>query len=641
MSVLPPVVRDWIDVRVSKAATRTGVASLLWLLTGAFFGLIAFGGLVRYAVAPRGEGLAGSLWNSFEHGIDVAMVESDLAPILRVVGAAQVGVGIVFVAVLTALVITALQDKVNHLRDGSGALAIRANLVILGHPELLKAYLDELWYGISVKRRRPYRIAILSDSASDAMRGVAEWKDEHSRKKYIDVRVFSGNPTNPADLNRVRASEADGLLVLSRTHAGGESQVVRTLLALSQAGYRPKIQHCVVEVTTAEEAAMVDLITSGHAKTVDNGTVLALLFAQAIRAQGLSQVIDQLVSYRGCEIYLHAIPKELVGRTFGELVISAKNCCPVGVYHDRVHIRPAMERPFVEGDLLIVVAKKYELPVFASFRLAIHYGIAVNRPLDKANVLVVGWNLIVATSLRHLRAFIDPVSRIDVIALESLMSESERRSLAQFAEGARVLRFDSSAEYYAAMDDELRTNSHEVVVLAPYRDLLSANDADSHTLLTMTYARNALSLERSSIRFVAELRSGASKDLAATRSPDDLVISDALAASLALQIVDRPHVEEALADLLDPRGSAIYVHSLDTYFEPNAVPITFAHIAETVALGREIAIGLRMNDTIELSPNREELLSAESIQGVVVIASGTIPEANPPTKLRSQVDIPV
>lgn len=65
--------------------------------------------------------------------------------------------------------------------------------------------------------------------------------------------------------------------------------------------------------------------------------------------------------------------------------------------------------------------------------------------------------------------------------------------------------------------------------------------------------------------------------------PDDLIVSDALSASLMAQLTDRPWLTSALSDLFDFHGSALFARHPARWNVPTGRPITFGELIAAAA----------------------------------------------------------
>jgi hypothetical protein len=539
-------------------------------------------------------------------------------------GAAGV-VCLIFVAIFTALVITRFQDALSRARAGRTRLFMDADLLIIGWSAQIPAYLRELRQGPAALMSRRYRVAVLADSVGEQLlEGMNDLLARERALKDIDIEVRSGTVYEPASLARVRASETPRVVVTSDAAIRNDSYVMLVLFGLQRAGFDWDRQSCVTEIFSADGARMAAQITGGHVTTVNPEQILSLLVTQAVRAQGMSQVVDQLISYKGCELYFADVSPDAAGMAFGEAVCRADNVSPIGIIGaNGVQVRPAMSHRLERGERLIVVAKKGCTPSFGreltqDWRAPT---VAAVSTRDYAHVLLLGWSRIAAMSVRHLHGFLDERSHVDVLVCEALSSPVE---LDAARRGSRdhtsVTVATTVPEYHAAIGDRIRCGGYDVVAVLPYRDLFSVEESDAYTMTAMAVARQAIADVPTAPRILGELRSSAHQELAELAQPDDLIVSEALAASLALQLLDRPEVQPVLADLLDYRGSAFYIRDLSVL--GLAAGSNYGDVVDATVASNEIPIGLRVGGVVELDVSRTYAISDE-VSGVVVVARGT------------------
>jgi len=122
------------------------------------------------------------------------------------------------------------------------------------------------------------------------------------------------------------------------------------------------------------------------------------------------------------------------------------------------------------------------------------------------------------------------------------------------------------------------------LVLA-YREGLTPSEADARTMLTMLLLNKFFDEETVDVqrtRLVAEILDSRRAELARVANADDLVVSDNLAALMASQLSQNPHLDPVLKDLFDADGAAINVCT--------GQPSSVVDVAHALAKGLDLAI---------------------------------------------------
>lgn len=606
--------------RLDRVLTRGGTRGVFLVFVLVVVVWVVLTAVVRNLLAGS-ESWPNSAWEALRHLIDVSSVDDDDVS-LRAWDIVQACLGLGFVAIFTALVITRFQDLLAEARAGRTRLAMDVDLLVVGWSDQVPAYLRELNAGPAALMTRRYRVGILVDSsATMPLDEVREVIGREAATEEMEIELRVGVPWDLDTLRRVRAEAAPRILITAAPTGQADSRTLLIIFGLLRCGFDFQRQRCVAEMYTADGERMAREVTAEGVVVVNPSNILALLVTQAVRAQGMSQVVDQLISYKGCEIYFHAVPEALEGVSFVDAIRRAENCSPIGVCSggDCV-VRPPMEWRLAAGDELVFIAQDERTPSFAAENE--RSGLIAEEPAvtrDDVRVLVAGWSEIAEVSMRELRGFLGKHATVDVLICGALVEERHSSERAQpWLSDVKYRR--TVTDYHQELAERAASGAYDVVAILPYRGGCSPAQSDAYTMMAMTVVRRVVLDNDLDTRIVGELRSSAHSQLAELAAPDDLIVSEALSASLAVQLVDRPQTRAILADLLDYRGSVFYVRPLSGY---DASPgVTYADLVDDVVRRGEVPIGLRIAGQVELDPDRSRLLTGD-VTGVVVVARGT------------------
>jgi hypothetical protein len=563
-------------------------------------------------------------WESLRHVIDVSAVDADTGLALRVWDVVQAIVSLGFVAIFTALVLTRFLDMLADARSGRTRLSMDADVLVIGWSDRVLTYLREIQLGPGDLLPRRYRVALLVEPTDSwTVQDIREAINEEAAADDIEIEIRVGASSDLSALARVRAAQTPRILITSEPSDRSDSHTVLTVFALLRLGFDFRQQRCVAEMFTRDGEQMALAATGGALTVVNPTTILSLLVAQAVRSQGMSQVVDQLISYRGCEVYFAPVPDELVGRRFDDVVRCADNGSPIGLLADgNAVVRPPMDQLVGTRDQLIFIAQNARTPSFGRI-VPPGDGGELAVPVvtwDSSRILILGWSDVAAISVRHLGGFLGQDSSIEIMVCTPLARGVSVALNSKDPRLAEVERYATVSGYHRAIEERLTANRYDVVAVVPYREGHTPAESDAYTMMAMAVVRKVVEALGHDTKIVGELRASAHQTLAEVAAPDDLIVSEALAAAFAVQLMDRPQTQQVLADLLDYRGSAFYVRPLSTF---DVCPEdTYGTVVDEAVARGEIAIGLRIGGLIELNPNRGAPLGAAS--GLVVIARGTV-----------------
>jgi hypothetical protein len=234
---------------------------------------------------------------------------------------------------------------------------------------------------------------------------------------------------------------------------------------------------------------------------------------------------------------------------------------------------------------------------------------------------VVGWNVIGEQAIRHLNRFMTPESTLIVLADAALMGASERASLEAAPHVTPVL-VNSSRDVMATIRSHVAHDEPTAIAILPYRELLSPSESDAETLVTLTSVRAVIG-ERP-IRVISELRETRSAQLVQLPriAPDDLILSDKLAAWTMAQIADRPFVNDVLADLLDGTNSMLSIEPLTDDATDGST--TYQMLRRAALAEGKLVVGVRRTDgRVELNPDANHIVDPAHIDGVIMVTAGS------------------
>jgi hypothetical protein len=163
-----------------------------------------------------------------------------------------------------------------------------------------------------------------------------------------------------------------------------------------------------------------------------------------------------------------------------------------------------------------------------------------------------------------------------------------------------------------------------------YREGLTPSEADARTMLTMLLLNKFFDEETVDVqrtRLVAEILDSRRAELARVANADDLVVSDNLAALMASQLSQNPHLDPVLKDLFDADGAAINVFPAEQYVAAGE-QTTFAHLVAAARSRGESAIGYRRGGYrpgdasmgVTLNPAKTWTVTVAPGDGLVVVS---------------------
>ena len=227
---------------------------------------------------------------------------------------------------MIGLIASAVEQRVASLRRGRSVVVESGHVVILGDSARLPVVIEQL--AIAQRKRRSQTIAVLADT------DPAELRDE-VRAGIGDLHgvrlVFRrGDPTRVSALAIVAVGKARTVIVLADEDARGDAGVVKAVLAVgAQLDGFDRVP-IVAEMSDPQNAEILVRACGGGVEAIVASQTVAHLTAFALREPGLSEVVMELVDFRGCDVYVRDMG-DLVGDSFGESVFRFAEARPIGL----------------------------------------------------------------------------------------------------------------------------------------------------------------------------------------------------------------------------------------------------------------------------------------------------------------------
>lgn len=571
--------RLWGSLRQDPLRVLAGIAPLLWLLSSAL--------LLR---AERGHGGISSIGDALWWGAATLATVGygDVSPTTgagRLVAVLTMVSGIGIFSIVTAKFAETL---VSRRAAGHGrAVRVRDHTVVLGWSPRVFSVVGELLLAHEGGERHTVVILAERDRAVMA-RELFDHLPQLTRSN-LTVSCRTGAPGDPAVLGVTRIEDARSVIVIG--DGSGDESVVRILLGLltrPQLGAAPVVS----EVTDAATAAAL-LDAFPHRLTlIQSDAFIARLTAQSCRLPGVALAYEELLTFRGSQLYLHREPAA-IGLPFGVAVCGFEDACVIGIRHagGLIELCPPMDRPVGERDELIVIAHSAERITWT--------GPGTDPPTPEVHALVeeaeaivlCGWNHLAPRIIDELDHYLPDGSTVTVIVDERHRRAATRALPAQLAHGTVVVDSAAGDAHSALVHDRCRRADH-VVILSP-DDATSASDADARALVQMLAVREVLARAERSATLVTELLDERDADLAPRASAGDFIISERLSSLLLTQIAQNRQLAVIFARLLAPDGGQLYCKPV-RWFAEHPVSMSFSELTQLAARRGDCLIGCRV-----------------------------------------------
>ena len=588
--------------------------------------------LVLAGIAPEDSGRLSfieAFWISLMRTLDAGTMGGDAGWGFRLVEFFVTVGGIFVISTLIGILSNGISDRLDGLRKGRSQVLEKGHIVILGWSEQVFTIISEL---VEANRSLPKScIVILGPEEKPVMEDAIRQKVKDFGRTRIVVR--SGNPMEINDLEIASLDSARSIIVPSPENDDPDSDVIKTILAITNhPTRRSEPYHIVAELHDEKNFEVARVIGKGETEFLEVGDFIARVIAQTCRQSGLSVVHTDLLDFIGDEIYFYAAPN-LAGKKFGEILSSSETNVVIGIFSDGIaKINPGMDTPVQVGDQLIVIAEDDDkINLSAGGDAAIDESlIAKSLPASPRPefTLILGWNWRAPTIIRELDQYMAPGSQLQIV---SSLEEEEIQEIAavecsQLCNQSFSYRKGDTTDRRQLESLPLKEVDH-VIILA-YSDTLDIQQADARTLVTLLHMRDIAEKGALGYSIVTEMLDIRNRNLAEVAQADDFSVSDKLVSLMLAQVSENSHLNAVFSDLFSPQGSEIYLKPVENYLIPG-YPASFYTVVEAARRQGEVAIGYRLrsrarsaahNYGVVINPDKSEKVSYTAQDQIIVIA---------------------
>ena len=588
---------DRLHYAFDNSMSRGTVALIGWLAVVSMVLILMVALLVWVTgIAPQDDSgasmpFARLAWMSLMRTLDPGTMGGDQGgwPFLFAMLGITMG-GIFVISTLIGVLTTGIEARIDELRKGRSRVVESGHTVILGWSPQIFAIISELCEANANQRRGC--VVVLGDK--DKVEMEDEIRSRVPDTKTTRVVCRSGNPNDLADLEIASIHESKCIVVLSPEGETSDSNVIKTLLAITNNPNRRKEPyHVVAEIREPRNMEVARLVGKDEVELVLAGDLISRVTVQTCRQSGLSVVYLELLDFGGDEIYFHEEPA-LVGKTFGDSLLLYEDSSIIGLRprEGGVLVNPPMDRVIAAGDKIIAVSEDDDTVRISSKVYKIdETAIRLAQPAQPKpeRTLILGWNWRAPRIVNELDQYVPAGSAITVVSPDADAPEA----LAKHSGGLKnqTLAVHNGDTTERALLESLDLPSYDHVILL-CADGVDPREADARTLMTLLHLRDIADRSKHQFSIVSEMLDVRDRALAEVTRADDFIVGDRLVALLMAQVAENKELNAVFQDLFDPDGSEIYLKLASNYVALGT-PVTFYTVVEAARRRGEIAIGYR------------------------------------------------
>lgn len=615
-----------------KSMAAGPIALIGWLAVISLIVIVLAGAFLAITrIAPEGGepvSFFEGAWESLMRTMDAGAMGADMGWGFRGVSLVVTIAGIFVFSALIGVLSAGLENKLEELRKGRSVVLEKDQTVILNWSPSIFDVISELVIA-NASRKKP-RIVIMAN------KDKVEMEDEIAAKvpdlKNTRIICRSGDPTDLYDLSIVNPQTSRSIIVLSPEGDDPDSQVIKSVLALvNDPNRRQKPYQIAAEIRDGKNADVARIVGGSELQLVMADDLISRIVVHSSRQSGLSAVYSELLDFDGCEIYTLSQP-DLTGKSFAAAVMNYEASTLIGVcdISGKVHLNPAANRIFAEGERAIIIAEDDAAIKAGDASLSVDKDMiraAEPRVQGPERTLILGWNRRGPIITFELSRYVAPGSLL-TIAADTPEIEADIAAL-------RVAN-DHMAVEYSIIDTSSRAAlealdipAYDHVLVLGYSDHMAPQPADTRTLVTLLQLRKIAEQAGKHIGVVSEMTDVRNRELAEVTRADDFVVSNKLVSLMLAQASENEAMAAIFDDLLDEEGSEIYMRPVADYVSIDR-PVNFYTIALSALRRGEVAIGYRRQRQddpdhrklggVVVNPPKSEALGYTAADRVIVLA---------------------
>ena len=607
----------WFDNMMSK-----GTASLLLILGVITAVVVVIGGFAAVMLGgPDGTGsgsTGGTIWFTLMHAINTGVLakEEGTVPYLFVMTIVTL-VGIFITSFLIGTISNGIKDKVTELQRGKSGVIEAGHTVIIGFDENVTSIIEEL---VTANANQKDAVAvIMADHDKTAMEDTI--RDRISDTGRLRIGCRSGRPDVREDL-KVCALDTCRSIIVNLTD---DFMTVKSILACEDLldEYGNKDAYIVATVRDRDVLHPAEIAGGDRVEILNFHKTMARLMVQAGRHPGMSDVLSELLSFKGNEIYVEdAASAE--GLALPEINLRLPHTTAIGIVRDgKPMLNPDADELVRSGDRLIVIAQD-DHGIHLQERAKVNeaaYQLEQGAAEEPHTLLILGYSDLLSRILIEEDAYAVKGSKVIVAVEPGRVDPDELPDAGMLTNTTLELR--SCRIYTRRVLEKLVAEKPSSILLLtdPERD---PEEADARTLVLQLHLTDISREIGADIPLTIEMNSTRNQKLSQMMRGTDFVVSSRITAKMMAQIAEERHNKEILNDLLSEGGSSIYMKPVSRYVKTGE-PVDFYTLGASAARYGEVAIGYKKFEAddsfrIEVNPQSREAARFSEKDDLIVVA---------------------
>ncbi len=609
--------RYWFDNLMSK-----GTASLL-LLLGVITATVAIvGGLIAVALGgPDGSGAdstGSSIWFTLMHALNTGVLAKEEGTIAYLAVMTIVTfVGIFITSFLIGTISNAIKEKIANLQEGRSTVIEEGHVVIVGFDENVTNIIEEL--ALANANQRDAVVVVMAEHDKTDMEDVI--RDRVSDLRGLRVICRSGRPDSTKSLDKCSLDTCKSVIV----NLEDDFMTVKTILAcrslLEERGNRDA--YVTAGIRDRDVLHPAAIAGADAAEILNFQKTIARLMVQSASHPGMSDILSELLSFKGNEIYVEHV-EGAAGLSLGEVNLRLPSSTAIGMVRDgQPLLNPDASEIVRPDDDLILIAHDDDSSRLQAAAVP-DESLFQREPDVRVSprcLLVLGYSDMIKQLLIEEDAHAAPGSRV-IIAVEPGRADDvslpDEGQLGSIEVELRECKFQKRRVL-----EELVAEGPTAIMLLADPDL-GDEEADARTLMLQLQLNDIADEIGAGVPLIVEMNNTRNQQLAEMMRATDFVVSGRITAKMMVQVAEERHKKAILNDLLSDGGSSIYMKPITRYVQTEG-EVDFYTLGASAARYGEVAIGYKRFDAegnfeVCVNPRSKAAISFGEGDDLIVIA---------------------
>ena len=579
-----------------------GTSSIIRLLANIVLSIALFVAIMMLLTKLK-DSFFPAFWDSLANIVNSWMPTSEDGSVGELVlNSITALVGLLFSSMLIGIISSALEEKIQNLRQGNSVVLEKNHTVILGYNlgehGLLKQLLQE-------QTRQKRCIVIFTDNEKTAL------EDDLERNiripKGVEIICRHGDITSLNDLQVCSIENARVIII----NALNDTIRLKALLAVSAIkNTHPECKAKIIACVSDDAHLLPDNKLQQHEITMlQTNQVIAKLIANVATEPGLSNVMREIMDYEGNEIYFERIPA-FVNKTFYYASCQLNNAVLLGLKNKtEVLLDPAPDTIISVTDELIVFEESqgsYRLSTFEDFEPVLSV-----PPMEKEKIghnLVIFGNSIILDSI--LDELSNEITNITIIC-KNRANLSNKFGLKTSIHSVFVDDItDKKLDKYIAEADH--------IIVLNNRDADKTND-DVDNILLILRIMNIIEQKGYKIHITSELNMENTYNLIAKNDETDYIISSSIASLLLAQLTRNVELRKVFTKLLSSGDRKLSSKPINIFNLKADETYTFQYLKKLLLAYNYVLLGYEQNANLYMNPSISQKITFTEKDRLVIL----------------------